>query len=126
MQSVQTHTAKISILKEGIVLLKFNDVVEYDEQNARINLETESKLAGGVKYLSLVDCRCNLITESKTHAFLASEEAAKYRIAVAVLIETLAVRLSSRFYISHYQPIVPTKIFTNEEEAKLWLLTFKK
>ena len=126
MQSVHTQTAQISFIKEGIVLLKFKDGIEYEKHHAQENLEAESKLAGGQKYLSLVDCRCNLLVDAKTHAFLASEEAAKYRIAVAILLDTLAVRLSSGFYIGHYQPIVPTKIFTNQEEAIQWLLTFKK
>ena len=50
----------------------------------------------------------------------------KKLIAQAVLVNSLATRIAGNFYIRFNKPTKPTKIFTNAEDAKSWLLYKKK
>lgn len=47
------------------------------------------------------------------------------RIAEAILVETTANRLMANVYVNYNKPRIPTKIFTNEEEAIKWLKSFE-
>jgi len=58
--------------------------------------------------------------------FLASEEGCKGVIAAAVLIDSPISSMIGNFFIRVSKPLRPTKIFTDEAEAKKWLAQFVK
>jgi hypothetical protein len=69
---------------------------------------------------NFVDIRNMLFIDSKTRAYAA----AQYRAHVAGQAIVIDSKISSYFanlFLKFSQPKVPTRLFTNEEEAILWL-----
>jgi hypothetical protein len=69
---------------------------------------------------NLIDIRNMLFIDSKTRAYAA----AQYRPHVAGTAIIIDSKISSYFaniYLKFSQPKVPTRLFTNEEEAVKWL-----
>ncbi len=58
--------------------------------------------------------------------FLASEKGCKGVIAAAILINSDVTSMIANFFMRISRPIVPTKIFTDEAEAKTWLSQYVK
>ena len=58
--------------------------------------------------------------------FMASKEGCEGVVAAAVLIGSPLGSMIGNFFISISRPLRPTKIFTNETDAKKWLAQFVK
>lgn len=58
--------------------------------------------------------------------FLASKKGCEGVIAAGILIDSVIGSMIGNFFISVNRPLVPTKIFTGEEEAKKWLTNFAR
>lgn len=58
--------------------------------------------------------------------FMASKEGCEGVVAAAVLIDSPLGSMIGNFFISISRPFVTTKIFTDEGEAKKWLIQFVK
>lgn len=56
--------------------------------------------------------------------FLASEKGCEGVIAAAILIGSYTTSMIGNFFLRVNKPVVPTKLFTCEEEAKKWLSQF--
>lgn len=52
--------------------------------------------------------------------FLASEEGCKGVVAAAILIDSVVGSMIGNFFVRISKPLVPTRLFTNEDEAKKW------
>ncbi len=57
---------------------------------------------------------------------MASEEGCEGVVVAAVLLDSAIGSIIINFFIRVSKPLRPTKIFTNEEEAKKWLSQFVK
>ena len=119
-QIVRTKKAVISFNNKGLlkVVLADNEEITYDdviEQRKALH-----DLTGGQPHVILA------ITGKRT---MATKEAREFsstnipegRIAEAILIKSLPVRLMGKFYINFNKPTVPTKMFDDETEALTWL-----
>lgn len=56
--------------------------------------------------------------------YATSAEGTKYSLAIAVMIDNVAKKLLMNFFVKMNKPIVPTKSFSNKEEAIIWLKDF--
>ena len=53
--------------------------------------------------------------------YAVSEEGKRYNLSSAVITPNLAKKIIFMFYMNINKPIVPTKAFTNKEDAFIWL-----
>ncbi len=53
--------------------------------------------------------------------YATSEEGVMYTLATTVLVDNLAKKMLFNFFMNVNKPIVPTKGFSNKEDAFLWL-----
>ena len=81
---------------------------------------------GGEKYYALVDMTRHVDSTAEARNYYAASEYARYRYADALVIESLATRLVINFYLSINKPPVPSKMFTDKEDAMKWLLQQKR
>ena len=58
--------------------------------------------------------------------YATSEDGVKYTLAITVLVDNLAKKLLFNFFMNVNKPRVPTKGFSNKEDAFLWLEKFAK
>jgi len=126
--SVTTKVAEFKIDPKGflrITLLDNNEV--FDEEEARVQLETAKKITNSEKSLVLVDVRKSMhVPTVEAKKIIASSY--PYKIAEAIIINSLGQRLLGNFYfkiISKKNKSLPRKIFTDENSAINWLLEFK-
>ena len=125
MQNISTRTALISKKYENLILIKMKDGIEMGAEEESENLQAGTKLANNKKHLVLVDGRCDLTIDDEGRRFMAGAETAKYRIAVAVIANNIAVQLLINFLVKFHKPLTPTALFSSERDALVWLKTFE-
>ena len=122
-RTIETHTARISLLKGNIVKMKFKQDIEASMEDIQQNHKAALTLSKNKKHFVLLDVRGYVTGSDKARAFCASQDPVHYRIAVAALVDSLAVRLRCNSFIKFNKPKVPTRVFSEEKLAIGWLLT---
>ena len=119
--------ATVLKLTDQIVLIRFKDGVNVELEDA-VNLrDTCIELFGEEKFLALIDAR-NMegsVDKKASNYFAQNEKVVTQRMAQAIVVNTLALKLLARFYIMVNKPKREVKICTEIEEAMVWLDTKK-
>lgn len=121
MLSLETQTASISFLDKNILLIKMKEGAEIDVEEATENFEAVLKLAEGRKYAVLVDACVPVQVTPDARMYGANIERQRDLIAQAIVVNTLANRLIGNFIINFNKPFAPTKLFSDNETALVWL-----
>jgi hypothetical protein len=97
---------------EGVELLE-EDVLEM----RRVFLQ----LSNGGRFAVLLDASDPFTPTAEARALLASKEFAKHRIAAAFVTKSLSNKIFGNFFIKVNKPPTPSRIFSEEPPAILWL-----
>jgi hypothetical protein len=109
--------------EDGLSWITFEPGAEITGEDAATLLEFARRTHDGVElYRVLVDLRSNPIIAKEARDFAAGGMIQDYISAFAILANELSMRLVGNFFIHFHKPEQPTKIFTNEDEARKWLL----
>ncbi len=123
----KTSSFTFFLNSQGIVEIEWNsEVLEITKEHL---LEIRSKLkelGEGIKLPLYVDTREFIPISEAARAYTSTPESAKYTLANAIKIDTLAKKIIFNFLLRFMHPNVPTKAFTNKKEAFDWLLELKK
>ena len=86
-------------------------------------MEACQNLIGPRKVLNIVDLRGQFVYFSKeARKYAATDEKLnQMRIAEAILVDNVAIRIAAQFYLSLFKPPVKTKLFSDLLEARKWL-----
>lgn len=103
-------------VKEG------EDVIEQDV--AMLNAWIEDEGSGERKPL-LVELAYGSTISSEVQQYL-SDNTHRYSTADAILIQTFAHKLLATFYIRHFKPKIPTRVFQDVFEALEWISNRKE
>ncbi len=95
-----------------------------DYEDALDNGLVIKNLSGGKPTLKLIDGRLNFSMDKKAREFIRSMDS-KQTVARAVVKSSRFSAMIINFYTRISKPTIPTKIFTNYEEAYNWLMQFK-
>ncbi len=123
LQKVEIEKAFITKLDDYIIELKFKDKVDFELDDA---IETDRiyfELSKGKPFLALIDARDILGTiSSEAREFFATDElVADIRIAEALVVNSLPIKLLASFYVKFHQTKNPKKVFTEYDKAVEWL-----
>lgn len=121
IQEINLQHTVLRMRDDGIVQVNFNDKLEIDINEARDILNAQKELSKGKKVLVLNVAGKQTTATSAARDFAASDEATKYTLAEAYVVNNLAQKLVGNFYVNFHKPKAPTKIFTNETDAVNWL-----
>jgi hypothetical protein len=118
---------KAVLYDNGIIEIIWDETIEVIEV-IHLNKIREAifDLGGGQKmplYFSAHDF-LNISVDARKDA--ASDEGGKYTLANAVLIDSLAKKIVFNFFMTINKPKIPTKGFSNREDAFAWLSRFNK
>lgn len=117
------HT-KISKRNDGIVRIVASNrnysIMDIQDIHATVN-----QINDGQKALLLLIADNYTTIDNAARQFLSTPEAGKHSIAEAYVIKSLAQRLILNFLIRVNGTPVPSRFFTDANEAEKWLLTFK-
>lgn len=108
----------------GIVEVCFNmDILEITKEHM-VSLRAMLKELGGGKKLPLYVYSMEFLPiHQEARDYIATAESSDYTLANAIKIDTLAKKIVFNFLLRFSHPIVPTKAFSNKEEAFSWLLS---
>ncbi|MDO9184636.1 MAG: hypothetical protein Q7W13_01395 [Bacteroidia bacterium] len=113
------------VIEDGILIGSFKcEFVDLDLANKITGYRLE--LQNGKNFPILSNIKAVKSSTKSARDFLASEEGCKGVVAAAVLIDSPISSMIGNFFIRVSKPLRPTKIFTNETEAKKWLAQFVK
>ena len=128
MKTKEFPLATLQLNKEKNILfyrVKQDQVVDVAEMKEMLRYVEE--FMGPKKHYAVVDFGGNLTSSTEARQIYADAEyIQKYRIADAFLVKSLAVRLIANFFIKVTKPNVKTKLFTEENDAVLWLESLKQ
>lgn len=117
-RSITTNVAILS-RSDGFIRIKFVDASDsFDLAEAKRQYEAAKILAENKKYKVLIDVRdVHVSPEKDAQEFLTN---ISEKVAEAVLVNSLATRLITRFYVRANKN-TPVRVFSNEKKAIKWL-----
>lgn len=115
---------ELSKLEGNILRLELKDEVEIESSDIIALSEATTSMSEGIKYGLLVISGKYTTVTPEARKTAARQDLGINRIALAFVSNSLAQKLLVNFFISFNKPTTPTKLFTNQNDAKKWLKTF--
>jgi len=113
--------SKLVLRPDGILVMYCDDDTIYEVEQIKEVVEITGQMTGGKKCAQLTIAGKYSSVTSECRDFIATDEAVKYTLAEAYVIQSLAQRILANFYLKFYTPKVPTKVFTDMLKAEQWL-----
>ncbi len=117
-----TEKYAVFLRNDHIIQVQIAESVECDDKDMKMIIEALAKVCSDKKYPLMA-----LYGSLNTFTPAGMELIAKHPFSIAdalVTREHWAMELIAKFYIKRYQPIRPTRIFSNEVTAVDWLKRF--
>lgn len=119
---IETSIAKIW-MEEEIIFVKFIDKLDMTLEKAQSAVEARLSVCAGISYPVLVDMRGIRSVTREAREYLAGEGTRLIK-AGALLVESPLSRTLGNIFLWINKPEVPTRLFSDEKEAKEWLKKF--
>lgn len=124
MKCVKTRTGEFFVDENNILNAVMFENVVVDYEDALDNFLVIKDLTNNKATLRLIDLTNNPKFENKAKKFLENKEVQSMAIARAILTGNNIKKVSLNFFIKFNLSKIPTKFFTNYEEAIAWLKLF--
>ena len=111
----------INWFEDGILCGQFAPLLDLDLETVRTVIKDRKNFAGKNNYTLLVEISNVKSISSEARDYLASAEGTAHILAAAIITNSSFTRMISNLFLSYNKPLVPTKLFSNREEAKKWL-----
>lgn len=126
-KEIITNTVRLRLLSSDIIHYTYLPNSEVDEVEHQINHNATIELVGTTKrYPVLIDGDEFINITAEARKLIRELEPIVPVSARALVIKSLSHRILANFYIHFHKPIVPTKIFTNYEDAFQYLNSLKE
>lgn len=112
-------------LEDGIVSAEFK-VDHFDLRVVQKLVEDRKKAFNGIIYPLLANVISVKSSTKAARDFFASEKGCEGISAAAMIINSPVGSMIGNFYLRISRPLRPSKLFTDETEAKKWLAQFVK
>ena len=123
---IKTSIGKMWLDEEGIIREKVHAGSVIDLDVSKEEIAAYAVLCKNEVRPLLVDIRNVKSVTGEARSHLAGEEGAKVTRAIALLIGSPLSRIMGNFFLGLNKPSFPSKLFTSEEEALIWLRGFLK
>lgn len=124
MERIKTRTGEFFVDERTILhVIMFNDVV-VDYEDALDNFLVIKNITGNQPCAKFFDFTNKPKFEKKAKRFLENKEVQKMTIARAILTSNGVQRVSLNFFVRFNTSNIPTKFFTDRNEALEWLAQF--
>ncbi len=124
MKCVKTRTGEFFVDENNILNAVMFENVVVDYEDALDNFLVIKDLTNNKPTLRLIDLTNNPKFENKAKKFLENKEVQNMAIARAILTGNNIKKVSLNFFVKFNLSKIPTKFFTNYEEAIAWLKLF--
>jgi hypothetical protein len=124
MTTIDLEKTTVTLRNDGILHIHLKSGSEINIQDAEAVFSAMEKLGNKKKHPVLIDAGEFIQIDNEVQQFSASAKANIYTIADAIAYYSLGQKLLAGFYIKLNNPVVPTQMFPNKQEAIDWLKTF--
>lgn len=124
MKKLLLENSEVAIELEGGIVTANWKTSFIDKNVAQRAVKYRLECTDYVSYPMLSNIRAIKDGTKEARAFLASEGGCKGIISLALLIDSPIGSMIGNFWIKINKPLIPTKLFTDELEAKKWLIKF--
>lgn len=114
------HT--VTIFDSGILMFEVKPDVILTSNDLNVTRQWLSHF-GEKKYLNLIIAKSRAEVEEDFRLDAANSD--KYTIADAIVVNGMSQRIMANLYLRFNRPIRPTKVFTDQESAAFWLMSFQ-
>ena len=114
----------LKLRSDGIVIITYPDHFDFTIKESIESVNAIGKLTNGIQHPILKIPGKYTSVDHDTRDHVAKGDGARFSIAEAFIIESLAHKLLASFYIKIYKPQKPTQFFNNVKNAEKWLKTF--
>lgn len=121
--SIKFSFGEITLRSDGIIELHIHPSTLLNALKSEQLKQAAMELGGGKKYPFLIFLGENVTTDDTLMAFARNPEN-KYSTAEAIVITSVIQRILGNLYNRFMRPVVPTKMFSNREDAEFWLRSF--
>ena len=113
--------SKVALRPDGILHFSIKSDELFFVKDYHDLMDAAYKIGNGKKFLNLITIGKHTTPDHHARVLSTSKEGCIYKIADAFVICSLSQKLIANFYMNFHKPFVPTKFFTNKEEAVKWL-----
>jgi len=114
----ELKTCRVSLIEDGIIEFAVKEVELSDVKEMVL---TAGELGGGKMFKNLIIAGEYSSMSSEATQYMNSDEAHRYTIADAIVIDSLAQRILGNFYLGIVNKKRPSKLFNSKEKALHWL-----
>ncbi|WMJ73850.1 hypothetical protein RCC89_11860 [Cytophagaceae bacterium ABcell3] len=112
-------------IQEGILHVILKNVESIDLDFAKHMVHERKLFIKDNAFPVLIDCGVLGSMDRDARLYLADDESCKGLLACALFIHSPVQKIIGNFYVNINPPSIPSKVFTDHEEAIFWLSHFK-
>ena len=120
-ESIVTRVSRIWLGEDGIIRVIHFPGAKLTLENAKDSMAAYQKLNKGKRRPIFIDIKTLKDFSREARQYFAGEYAAKASLAAAIIVGSPVSRVLGNFYLGISNPILPTRIFSSEDEALEWL-----
>lgn len=125
MNKTQTRTAQIYLDENSILHIVMKVRVVVDVEDAIDNYLVIKDITKNKPCVRLIDIRKVFKIDKKAKIFIDKKQTQANTIARAILISNGLRKTTANFFVKFNSNLIPTKFFTNYDEAIEWLKTYQ-
>lgn len=119
MKRGETTTASFKYQDNFLtIIIKEDAEIDLDQMQEQVRLRRE--MVNNEPFVILVDSRAFHNSTKEAREYISKVEDKNW-LGMAVLVNSLATKIVTNFFIKMNNPAVETKMFTNKEDAVKWL-----
>lgn len=119
MKRGETTTASFEYQDNFLtIIIKEDAEIDLDQMQEQVRLRRE--MVNNEPFVILVDSRAFHNSTKEAREYISKVEDKNW-LGMAVLVNSLATKIVTNFFIKMNNPAVETKMFTNKEDAVKWL-----
>ena len=124
MQEIKTAYSRAWI-ENNILYGEFFPNIIVDLEIAKVMIDSRLELSQNKEHIFLCDISKIKSVTKEARRYLSTDVGIKGIVAGALIIDSTVSKIIGNFFLSIDKPPVPTRLFTNKEDALNWLQQFK-
>ncbi|MCU0431711.1 MAG: hypothetical protein MUF42_17250 [Cytophagaceae bacterium] len=112
-------------LVDGIIHFIYKPNLKVSLEMAIKMVNARCEFSNNIRRPILLDVRNLVSIDIKARKYLATEEASRLLTAGAVLLDNPLTKFAGNIFLKIDTPAIPTRLFTEQQAALLWLEKFK-
>lgn len=115
------NISTVTLVDHEMIETRIKKDIEFGLEDAKRNRDFVQEIGQGKKWLHLTVFGERSVPSKEARNFCTSEEGSQFKLAEAIVVQSLSQKMVFNFMINVERPSVRTKLFTSIDEAKEWL-----